>query len=296
MTRRLILRGATVLLAGVSLLAGALYASGWSPLNAVNLLTTRAGYTIQRDIAYGELARQKLDVYEPAGSPDTGPVMVFFHGGGWKSGAKDYYLFVGQTFAAAGLTVVIPNYRIYPEAVFPSFMEDAAGAVAWVHRNLRRPDGSPRPIVLVGHSAGAHIAVLLALDERYLADARVPARAIAGTAGISGPYDFLPLEEDVYKAIFPEPVRDASQPINFVDGTEAPFLLMAGTADRTVDPGNTDRLAERITAKGGKVSLAYFEGLGHIAPLTALAEAIPGESAPVRQDILDFIAGLGVGF
>lgn len=295
MIRRFLRRGALVLAAALVALAASLWATGWSPLKAVNLLTTRAGYSVEAGIAYGDIARQRLDVYEPTGRADAGPVMVFFHGGGWQAGDKDYYLFIGQTFAAAGLTVVIPNYRLYPEAVYPAFMEDAAEAVAWAHQHLRRPDGSARPIVLAGHSAGAHIAVHLAVDEHFLADAGMPEGAIAGAAGISGAYDFLPIEEEVYKRIFPEPVREASQPIAFVDGGEPPLLLMTGTADETVDPGNTDRLAARIAGKGGKVHVIHYEGRGHIAPLTALADAIPGERAPVREDILAFIASLGIG-
>jgi acetyl esterase/lipase len=181
--------------------------------------------------------------------------------------------------------------------VFPGFVEDAAKAVAFAHESLRKPDGTPRRLFLAGHSAGAHIAALLNLDERYLASAGVPKAAISGAAGLSGPYDFLPLKEDIYKAIFPEPVRTASQPINFVDGSEAPMLHVTGDADRTVRPGNTTRLAAAIDARKGVVSVKTYPGVGHIGTIAALATATFWRKPDVRATMIDFfrerLAALG---
>jgi acetyl esterase/lipase len=254
----------------------------------VNGLTTRDGYTILADRAYGPLPRQKLDVYMPKDGAEDAPVVVFFYGGGWNKGSKSRYLFVGQSLASAGFIVVIPDYRLYPDVVFPDFVEDAARAVAFTAKSLRRPDGTPRRVFLAGYSAGAHIAALLNLDERYLASAGVPKGAISGMAGLSGPYDFLPLKEDIYKAIFPEPVRTASQPINFVDGSEAPMLLITGDADRTVSPGNTTRLAAAIAARDGVVSVKSYPGVGHIGTIAALATATFWRKPDVRATMIDF--------
>ena len=254
----------------------------------VNGLTTRDGYTILADRAYGPLPRQRLDVYTPKRGAEDAAVVVFFYGGGWNKGSKSRYLFVGQSLASAGFLVVIPDYRLYPDVVFPDFVEDAAGAVAFAHESLRKPDGTPRRIFLAGHSAGAHIAALLNLDERYLASAGVPEAAVSGMVGLSGPYDFLPLKEDIYKAIFPEPVRAASQPINFVDGSEAPMLLITGDADRTVRPGNTTRLARAIDARNGAVSVKIYPGVSHIGTIAALATATFWRKPDVRATMIDF--------
>ena len=134
--------------------------------------------------------------------------------------------------------MAVPDYRLYPQVRFPAFIEDGAEAVARARDVLARIEGRRRPIVLMGHSAGAQIAALLALDERHLREAGLRAcEAVAGMIGLAGPYDFLPLQEERYRRIFPEASRAASQPIAFADANDPPLLLVAGTADETVDSG-----------------------------------------------------------
>lgn len=261
-----------------------------SGAEVLNLLTPRDGYRLQRDIAYGAGARQKLDLYAPIGAADDGPIVVFFHGGGWESGAKDDYLFVAQALAARGYATVVPNYRLYPEVRYPAFLEDAAAALAWV-RDYRRPSADPdRPVFLLGHSAGAYIAVTLALDQRWLRRAGVPlCDTVRGAIGLAGPYDFLPLSSARLKDIFgPPPGRPATQPINHVDGDEPPLLLIAGAADRTVRPGNSRRLAARVRERGGVAETRVYEAVGHIALVAAFSDPLAGV-APVRDDVAGFI-------
>ena len=268
----------------LALLTGAAVVVLW-PLRVVSALTSRKGYSLRADIAYGTLAAQHLDVYTPDNAKTDAPVLVFFHGGGWEIGDKDEYRFIAQAFASAGVTVVVPDYRLYPEVVFPEFVRDGAAAVAWTARNL-----AGHPIFLAGHSAGAHIAALLNLDERYLDKAGVARGTIAGMVGLSGPYDFLPLTEERYKRVFPEATRDESQPIRFVDGTEAPMLLVTGDSDTTARPGNTTRLAAEIQAKGGRATVKIYPGVGHLGTMMALAKVLPYIKPPVRRDVLAFIA------
>jgi acetyl esterase/lipase len=252
------------------------------PLRALSAITSRKGSTVEADIAYGQLACQRLDIYTPDNAKQDAPVVVFFHGGGWRVGEKKEFGFIGQALASAGVTVVIPDYRLNPEVVFPEFVRDGAAAVAWAAKNY-----PGRRLFAAGHSAGAHIAALIALDERYLAEAGAPG-VLAGMIGLSGPYDFLPLTEERYKRVFPEATRDESQPINFVDGNEPPMLLATGTEDRTVKPGNTTRLAARIREKGGRVSVKEYPGVSHLGTMLALAEILPHAKPPVRDDILAF--------
>ena len=271
----------------VATLAGIAYAARAQLLNQ---LTSRNGYSLERDIAYGGLSRQTLDLYLPDAGVDTAPLIVFFYGSGWSNGSKDLYRFAAQPFASRGFLVAVPDHRLYPEATFPAFVEDGAKAVAYLWRTFRKPDGSPRQFILIGHSSGAHLAALLAFDERYLSAAGVPARAIAAVVGMSGPYDFLPLTQAKYKAIFPEATRAESQPIAFVDGEEAPILLLTGDADTTVDPRNSTRLAERIRTKGGKVALKVYPRVGHVGMILALASVLPFGKPPALGAILAFLA------
>lgn len=259
----------------------------------LNAVTSKSGYTVERGVRYAPGARGTYDLYVPDGAGPETPVVVFFYGGSWDSGSKDIYLFLGQSLASDGLIVAIPDYRVYPEVIFPGFVEDGAKAFAAVARSARTgstdlPAGD-HPLFLMGHSAGAQIAALLALDERYLRQAGASSSDLAGFVGLAGPYDFLPLDEDRYKRIFPEPVRDASQPVNFVDGDVPPMLLIAGDADTVVKPRNTLSLAENVRAAGGSATTEILPGVDHIGPLSAMATALPLGDRSVRGSVLSFI-------
>jgi acetyl esterase/lipase len=276
-----------VILGVVAALAGIAYANGPRLLDA---LTSRTGYSVERDIAYDDLPRRTLDLYRPDFGIDTAPLIVFFYGSAWSNGSKNLYRFVAEPFASRGFVVAVPDYRLFPEVTFPGFVEDGAEAVAHLWRTLRKTDGSARQLILIGHSSGAHLATLLAVDRRYLTAAGVPPDAIAAVVGMSGPYDFLPLTQAKYERIFPAASRAASQPIAFVDGEQAPMLLLTGDADTTVDPGNSARLAERIRKTGGEVLLKAYPGVGHVGMILALASASPFRKPPALADILAFVA------
>ncbi|KAB0677986.1 alpha/beta hydrolase [Aureimonas leprariae] len=277
-------------LAGLAALLALAGCSGASLLNAV---TSRAGYALERNLRYAPGARGTLDLYVPADvRPDT-PLVVFVYGGAWDSGSKDIYRFVGQSLAKAGIAVAVPDYRLYPEVVFPRFVEDAAKAVAAVEKAGREgTEGLPagrHPLFLMGHSAGGEIAGLLATDPRYLRAVGLSKRRLAGFIGLAGPYDFLPLKEERYKRVFPVETREDSQPVHFVDGTEPPMLLLAGSDDTTVNPENTRSLARHVVAKGGTAEAAILPGADHIAVLSGLATALPVGERSVRARVLDFI-------
>lgn len=270
-----------------ALLFGCAALVGCSAADLVNALTPRDGYAVRRDVAYGEAARRRLDVYLPDGLAAAAPVVIFFYGGNWQSGDRGDYRFVAQAFASRGYVAVVPDYSLYPPTGFPSFLEDAAAAVAWARANLSA-GGATRPIVLVGHSAGAYIAAMLALDERWLE--RVGAGGVVSAAvGLAGPYDFLPLRDRTLMEIFgPESGRPATQPINHVDGDEPPLLLITGAADATVRPANTARLAQRIVERGGLAETRVYEGVGHVELVAAFASPLRG-LAPVLDDVDAFI-------
>ena len=215
------------------------------------------------------------------------PVVVFFYGGSWDSGSKADYRFVGGALAARGFVTIIPDYRVYPEVRFPDFLDDCAAAFAWAGANAGRFGGSDR-IVLMGHSAGAYNAAMLALDPSYLARARAP-RPVA-MVGIAGPYDFLPLVDPELKIIFGQPpTPPGTQPINHVDGGNPPMLLLAGASDTTVLPRNTTRLAARIAAAGGVVDSKIYPGIDHKEIIGAMGAPFRF-LAPTLKDSASFIA------
>ncbi len=231
-----------------------LFAGGCSPLRIINGLAPDR--LVARSIAYGSGPRRSLDVYAPARPPAAGashPVVLFLYGGAWDTGDKAMYAFVGGALASLGFVVVVPDYRLYPEVRYPEFLQDCAEALAWTRRHEHRFGGGTAPPYLLGHSAGAYNAAMLALDPRWLGGAGLVPRAdLSGMVGLAGPYDFLPLDSDELRRIFaPARPLDTTQPIAHVDGRNPPMLLLAGDADRVVQPSNSLRLAQRVRRAGG---------------------------------------------
>jgi len=221
---------------------------------------------------YDERRALALDVFTPRATDAPAPVVVFFYGGTWQGGERDEYRFVGDALAARGALALVPDYRKYPQVRFPDFMDDAAAAVAWARRHAGALGGDPDRIFLAGHSAGAHIAALLATDPGYLDAHGVPQHAIAGLIGLAGAYDFLPSDDAELIAIFGDtPEQQArSQPVNFVDRDTPPALLIHGDADRLVAPANSESLAGELRASGVAVVHTEIAGIGHIRLLAGL--------------------------
>ncbi len=247
---------------------------------------------VVRDIRYGEGERQVYDLYVPA-RPGPHPVLVFFHGGSWKAGSKDSYAFAGKRFAAEGFLTAVPSYTLTPEGAYPVFMEDAAAALADVLERAPDYDGDPDRLFLIGHSAGAYIAVQLALAPEFLDAEGLAPGAIDAVAGLSGPYDFLPLEAGVGLDTFGKADdREATQPANRVTPEAPPMILITGTDDDTVLPRNTAALADRLREAAVPVEMRRYPGIDHAG--TVIALAFPGR-APVVEDVTAFFAKTGSG-
>ena len=263
--------------------------AGCSGADLLNSTITTGSLVIDRDVAYAPGPRHDLDIYRPQAAADGRPLIVFLYGGSWRDGDKSIYPFVGATLAKRGAVVMVPNYRLYPDVAFPGFLQDNASAVAWAIAHAAQYGANPADVFIVGHSAGAYNAAMLALDPRWLAAVGVDRRALRGVVGLAGPYDFLPITGPDIIPVF-APVNDgpASQPINYVDGHNPPMLLLAGAADTTVYPRNTTELAAKIAAAGGPVQSKIYPGIGHIGLVAAIAPVFSFR-APVLDDTWAFI-------
>jgi len=257
-----------------------------SATRVLNALTPTARFVAERGVAYGDDPRQRLDVYAPA-TVEAAPVIVFFYGGRWSDGERGDYAWLAAALATEGIVTVVADYRLYPQVRFPAFVEDAA-AVNWTQASVAQFGGDPDRLFVMGHSSGAHIALMLALDRQYLA-AQGGDTGLAGAIGLAGPYDFLPLQADDLRDMFGPPARYRdSQPIHFARGDAPPLLLAHGRADEVVLPDNSANLAAAVRAAGGWVETRFYRGLNH----TRIVGALSGWLrflAPVRQDILRFV-------
>lgn len=239
-----------------------------------------------RDLIYGPRARHRLDVFPAMCTPSQ--VVLFLHGGSWQSGRRELYRWLGRALAAQGFTAVIPDYRLHPEVVFPAFMEDAARAFAWITERAAEYGGDPAAIHVMGHSAGGHMAALLALDGSYLRGFGLDPGRIRSVAALAGPHSTNPLEVESVRAVFVDtPDISRARPVKLAHGGAPPMLLQHGARDATVHEHNSRNLHAALTDRGGHSRLIVYPGLGHIEILITLTPVYRWR-APVFRNLIDF--------
>lgn len=233
---------------------------------------------------------QTLDIWTPETSPDIDlPVVVFWYGGGWAKGDRTSYAFAGRALARAGFVVVVPDYRKVPDVHFPAFLDDGVEALTWVRDNAREYGGDPGKVAVMGHSAGAYQAVMLALDDKRLTAAGVDPGIIKAGVGLSGPYDFYPFGSPRSIAAFSEwPQPAETQPITFARADAPPLLLVTSEGDDTVRPKNANNLAAKLRGLGAPVQVKNYGPLDHEEVVMALS--VPFRSkGPVLADSVAFL-------
>jgi acetyl esterase/lipase len=266
---------------------------GGIAFTAANAPALFGSFERRANLAYGAGDRQRLDVYVPNGA-QLEPIIVFWYGGGWERGDKANYRFVGATLAEAGYVAVLPDYRLYPEARFPAFVDDGAAALAWVVAHAREIGGDRGRIYVAGHSAGAHIAAMLAYDPARPEGVGVMPGGIRGFIGLSGPYALDP-NDATLDAIFAAPYAHADwQPVQRARIGAPPALLIHGEADDVVDVAHARRMAEKLDLLGVPVTLRTFPGRDHRDTVAAFA-APARNKLPVLREIARFIECPGGG-
>lgn len=279
-----------LVLAGSALALGTLLSSGCARL--VFGIANSGLPPPEATVAFAPDLGLSLDLYRPQGLGErTASVVVFFYGGAWQRGERDQFRFVGRRLAQQGILAIVADYRTYPRAMFPDFVDDAARAVAWAHAHAREFGGDPRRLFLAGFSAGAQIAALLGTDQRYLEPHGLKPRHLSGVIGLAGPYDFAITGQ--YTKVFGPPAQwPQAQAINFVDGSEPGFLLIHGEHDRVVEARDSVELAQKLQRHNVAARLVILPGAGHTAPLLGLYN--PQRWPQVLAAILDFVrAGAG---
>jgi acetyl esterase/lipase len=243
---------------------------------------------VATDLVFGPDPKHRLDLYAPRWPAGPRPLLVFVHGGGWDSGDRREYSFVGRALAALGFLVACADYRVFPEVVFPAFVEDLALAANWLVAHAAEYGGDPNRLILVGHSAGAYNAMMLALQPGRFGAHGLRGK-LKGLVGLSGPYDFYPF--DVRQSIdafgtYPEPL--STQPINLVTPEAPPMLLAHGEKDTTVGDYHTVRLAAKLRANGVPVVERHYGRLMHAPVILGLATVLR-PLLPVYADVAQFL-------
>ncbi len=251
---------------------------------------TAGAQLVAEGVAFGSHG-QSLDIWAPEGGEAAGPlpVVIFWYGGGWVKGDRTSYAFAGRALAREGFLVVIPDYRKVPAVRFPAFLDDGAEAAAWVEDNIAQHGGDPARVAVMGHSAGAYQAVMLALDAKRLAAAGVAPGFIKAGVGLSGPYDFYPFtSERAIDAMSQWPHPEETQPITFARADAPPLLLVTSDGDETVRVKNARNLAARLREAGALADMINYGPLTHEEVVMALSVPFR-DKGPVLADSVRFL-------
>ena len=254
---------------------------------------------IVRDLCYTaapcDSPRHTLDLYRPTAT--SWPVIIFVHGGNWDSGDKNYraggadvYANIGRFYAARGIGVAVINYRLQPAVAWPAQVDDVRAAVAWVRANISRDGGQPERVFLMGHSAGAHLASLVALTS--------PALPVRGVIAVSGAALDLTDEQTYrlgadrgyYEQRFQgsdtgtQWTRTAS-PALFATAKAPPFLILFATGETPALQRQSQVLHEALSQAGAASTLVPIAGESHTRMVLALSH--PDKAS--AKAILDFV-------
>jgi acetyl esterase/lipase len=212
--------------------------------------------------------KHKLDLYLPKDKKNF-PVLMFLHGGSWRSGDRSAYVALGDRLARAGIGVAIPSYRLMPQNPHPAQIDDAAAAFAWVVQNVAQYGGDASRIYLSGHSAGAHLAALLALDEKYLGKFALPRTSIHGVIAMSGIYDVDKL--DTFLVAANTDKHDAS-PVAHAHSGSPFFLISYCQWDYFGLPKQARDFTRALKRNFVGAELLYVPGENHISEVIGLAQ------------------------
>jgi acetyl esterase/lipase len=263
------------------------------------------GATAHRNLSYGSAELQALDVYTPDGTASCGPrpVVVWVHGGGYRTGDKAHKMpDKVQLFTDAGWVLVSVNYRLSPtepstdpaRVKYPVHEQDVAAALGWIDQHIAEFGGDPQTMVLTGHSAGAFLVSLLSTDHHFVEDAGVDPDQIRCTVSLDTEYDIAeatrttPPLRDIYETGFGPENYEAGSPANHVDDAAQipPFLIVTrGQAPRVAQ---AKAFGAELEAAGVEVTVVDANPLTHAEVNDAVGQA--GDSV-VTPALMLFLKG-----
>ncbi|MGH7236920.1 MAG: alpha/beta hydrolase [Candidatus Saccharimonadales bacterium] len=206
------------------------------------------------DCSYGSHPAMKYDEFPV--NDKSAPVVMFWHGGSWKSGNKNHYQYVGRCLQKMGVHAIIVGYRLFPEQTFPGFIDDAKLAVEVVKKQYPN-----RPIYLMGHSAGGHIALITAMTS--------PAKTVSGCVAIAAPCYIGKHYQNIFGQAMENNLQDPRSYIKQIPPGMR-FCLIHGRRDHIVKLKDSESLHKLLLANGTPCTLLINKLTGHFSILAAL--------------------------
>jgi len=240
-----------------------------------------------KDIPYvegkDEDERQKLDLYLPKGAKNY-PTLFFIHGGGWTKGSRSGFARIAHTFARNGVAFVSTGYRLSPKVKHPAHIEDVAKGFAWTVANIGKYGGNAGAIFVSGHSAGGHLAALLATDDDYLKGEKLSLSNIKGAIPISGVFVVSPRMKNVF-GDDAEVCKKAS-PQSHVRKGLPPFLILYADSELRGLGKQAEAFAPSLKEHKVEADIVMGKDRSHGSIMMKMAS----EDDPATQAVLEFIA------
>jgi acetyl esterase/lipase len=274
-------------------------------LIAFALLSEAQAQDVKRNIPYADPAveRQVLDVHAPAGAKNL-PVVFWIHGGGWQAGDKTSVQLKPQVFVEKGFVFVSTNYRLLPNVEMETIFRDVAKSLGWVHMHIAEHGGDPKRIFVMGHSAGAQLAALICIDDRYLKAEGVPFAVLKGCVPVDGDtYDVPAIIETAetrrrvhgqpqakvgHREKFgntPEKHRDFSAVTHVAKGKGIPPFLILHVADHPDNAAQAQRLGAVLKEAGLPVTVFGAKETNH----TRINAELGMPDDPPTKALFDFV-------
>jgi acetyl esterase/lipase len=246
---------------------------------------------VSKDVAYrtderADNTRHKLDVYVPKGKKAF-PVLFFIHGGAWRIGEKMTFRDPAKQFASHGIGVVCPNYRLSPDVKHPAHIEDVAKAFAWTVDNIGKYGGDAKRVVIGGHSAGGHLAALLATNDTYLKAEKKAVADIRGVVGVSGVY-VIDARVKMFHSIFTddESTCRSASPLEHVSAGRPPMLLAYADKDFAGLPAGAEAFAKALAKAKCVATATEFRSRDHLSIMTDMRKADDPLFVAAREFVL----------
>jgi arylformamidase len=243
-------------------------------LNQWELLSREAErkYTGHKNISYGDLEREKLDIF-PSEKPGA-KTLVFIHGGYWyKHNPSDFYL-IAEAFRSYGFTTVLISYPLMPDFLMDQLVVSCRKAIGWLAQNLSHYNGDPKQLYVAGHSAGGHLASMMMATFWPQYDTRLAPDTVKGVCAISGLYNLTPVQLCYVNEIIKMDTEMAlrNSPVQLLPQTPCSLVLAVG-GDETIEYKEQSReLFTNWTGKNADIELLEIPGLNHFSILTTMLD------------------------
>ncbi len=260
------------------------------------LLSGCYAYKVKRtkNIVYDQRQNLLLDVYSPKKVKEPKEVLVFIHGGNWAHGKKAIYKFFGRGFARKGIVTVVINYRKNKLTTYDTLAMRSAMAVKWVKDNIGNYSGDTSKIVVSGHSAGGHLAALIAMDNSYFKALNIanPVKGIVlidafGLDMNSYLTRSVNLKDTLYYNIFTSKHENwkKGSPVTYLNKTSPPFLLFLGNKTYPAIKTGTSDFMELLQPYQPNAKLIVVKGRHHAGMIFQFL----GPHNPAYKEIIDFM-------